>query len=88
MSVLIGIPQQPISLDMGLLVRGQKTYQGSWGGVTKPEEDFPMYLEWYQQGKLPLDELISRRYALEQINDAVEDLEQGRILGRSILIFD
>ncbi len=88
MSVLVGIPQQPISLDMKLLVRGQKTYQGSWGGVTRPEEDFPMYLEWYQQGKLKLDDLVSRRYTLEQINDAVHDLEQGRILGRSIITFD
>jgi Zn-dependent alcohol dehydrogenase len=32
--------------------------------------------------------LISRRYTLEQINDAVHDLEQGRILGRSIITFD
>lgn len=88
MSVLIGIPQEPISLDMKLLVRGQKTYQGSWGGVTRPEQDFPMYLEWYQQGKLKLDDLVTRRYSLEQINDAVHDLEQGQILGRSIIMFD
>ena len=47
-----------------------KPYQGPWGGVTRPERDFPMYLEW------------------DQINDAVHDLEQGRILGRSIITFD
>ena len=87
MSVLIGIPQHPVTFDMKLLVRGQKTYQGSWGGVTRPEQDFPMYLEWFQQGKLDLEALISRRYTLEQINDAVHDLEQGQILGRSIIEF-
>ena len=87
MSVLIGIPQQPVTFDMKLLVRGQKTYQGSWGGVTRPEQDFPMYLEWFQQGKLDLEALVSRRYTLEQINDAVHDLEQGKILGRSIIEF-
>jgi Zn-dependent alcohol dehydrogenase len=87
MSVLIGIPQQPITLDMKLLVRGQKTYQGSWGGVTHPEQDFPMYLEWFKQGKLKLNDLVTRRYGLEQINDAVHDLEQGQILGRSIIVF-
>jgi Zn-dependent alcohol dehydrogenase len=87
MSVLIGIPQQPITLDMKLLVRGQKTYQGSWGGVTRPERDFPMYLEWFQQGKLKLHDLVTRRYTLDQINDAVHDLEQGKILGRSIITF-
>ena len=72
---------------MKLLVRGQKTYQGSWGGVTDPDRDFPMYLEWFQQGKLPLNDLVTRQYDLEQINDAVADLEQGKILGRSILTF-
>jgi Zn-dependent alcohol dehydrogenase len=87
MSVLIGIPQQPITLDMKLLVRGQKTYQGSWGGVTRPERDYPMYLEWFQQGKLKLNDLVTRRYTLEQINDAVRDLEQGKILGRSIILY-
>ncbi len=87
MSVLIGIPQQPVTFDMKLLVRGQKTYQDSWGGVTRPEQDFPMYLEWFQQGKLDLEALISRRDTLEQINDAVHDLEQGQILGRSIIEF-
>ncbi len=85
MSVLIGIPQKPVTFDMRVLVRGQKTYQGSWGGVTRPEKDFPMYIEWFQQGKLNLHALITRRYKLEQINDAVHDLEQGKILGRSII---
>jgi Zn-dependent alcohol dehydrogenase len=59
MSVLIGIPQQPITLDMKPLVRGHKTYQGSWGGITHPERDFPMYLAWFQQGKLRLHDLIT-----------------------------
>lgn len=54
--------------------------------MTHPEQDFPMYLEWYQQGKLKLNELVTRRYELEQINDAVHDLEQGQILGRSIIV--
>lgn len=87
MAVLIGIPQQPASLDMKLLVRGQKSYRGSWGGVTRPERDFPMYIEWFQQGKLKLHDLVTRRYTLEHINDAAHDLEQGKILGRSIVVY-
>jgi S-(hydroxymethyl)glutathione dehydrogenase/alcohol dehydrogenase len=46
-----------------------------------------MYLEWFQQGKLNLNDLVTRRYTLDQINQAVHDLEQGKILGRSIIIF-
>ena len=37
------------------------------------------------KGKLKLDELVTRRYALEQINEAVDDLEYGRILGCAII---
>ena len=39
------------------------------------------------EGKLKLDELVTRRYALEQINEAVDDLEHGRILGRAIITY-
>ncbi|RMF88236.1 MAG: alcohol dehydrogenase, partial [Nitrospinota bacterium] len=85
MSILVGIPQQPVSLDLKTLVRGQKIYRGSWGGSTRPERDFPLYIRWFQEGKLPLEALVTRRYSLEQINEAVEELAQGRVLGRSIL---
>ncbi|MBI4641054.1 MAG: zinc-binding dehydrogenase, partial [Candidatus Tectomicrobia bacterium] len=87
MSVLIGIPQTQVSFDMRLAVRGQKIYRGSWGGNTRPERDFPMYIDWFQGGKLPLNELVTQRYKLEQINEAVRDLEQGKIFGRSIIEF-
>ena len=46
-----------------------------------------MYVRWYQEGKLPLDKLVSRRYRLEQINEALGDLERGDIAGRSIIVF-
>jgi S-(hydroxymethyl)glutathione dehydrogenase/alcohol dehydrogenase len=46
-----------------------------------------MYLDWFQQGKLPLHDLITRRYTLAQINEAVYDLAHGKILGRSIVEF-
>ena len=44
-------------------------------------------LRWYREGKLKLDELVTRRYKLEQINEAVADLEHGQILGRGILTY-
>jgi Zn-dependent alcohol dehydrogenase len=40
----------------------------------------------YGEGEM-LDELITRRYQLEQINEAGRDLEERRILGRSIIVF-
>jgi Zn-dependent alcohol dehydrogenase len=44
-----------------------------------------MYLRWHEEGKLRLDEMITRRYPLEEINQACDDLQSGRITGRAII---
>ena len=41
-----------------------------------------------RQGVLDLDSLVTQRFALDEINEAVDALENGRIAGRSILVFD
>ena len=46
-----------------------------------------MFVRCYREGKLKLDALVTRRYALEQINEAVDDLEHSRILGRAIITY-
>ncbi len=50
--------------------------------------DFPIFVRWYQRGQLDLDALVTQRYTLEQINDAVADLSGGRIHGRSIITYE
>lgn len=86
MAVLVGIPQEKITIDPALFVYGQRQYRGSLG-ASFPDRDFAMYLRWHQEGKFPLDRLITRRYALEQINEACDHLRAGDILGRAILEF-
>jgi Zn-dependent alcohol dehydrogenase len=83
-AVLVGIPQEKVTLDPGLFVYGQRLYRGSLG-ASHPDVDFPMYLRWHAEGKFPLDRLITRRYKLEQINEACDHLHHGDILGRAIL---
>lgn len=83
MAVLIGIPQQEMTLDPRLFM-AQRTYRGSLG-ATYPEKDFETFLRLHQEGKFPLDKLVTRRYKLEQINEACDALEGGEILGRAIL---
>jgi len=41
----------------------------------------------YHQGKLPLEKLISKEYQLDQINNAFDALENGKILGRALIKF-
>lgn len=88
-ALLIGItpPGAKAMLDTSLF-GGSRIYTRTSGGDCKPERDFPLFLRWYREGKLKLDELITNRYKLAQINEAVDDLEHGRILGRGILTFD
>ena len=86
MAVLIGIPGKELTLDPTLFVAHQRQYRGSLG-ASYPEKDFPMFLRWHREGKFPLDKLVTRRYRLDQINEACDALEAGEILGRAIIEF-
>jgi Zn-dependent alcohol dehydrogenase len=86
-AMLVGVPQTTAELDMRQVFRGAKIYRGTVGGTGRPDHDFPLYVRWYQEGKLPLDKLVSRRYKLDEINDACAALERGEIAGRAILTF-
>jgi Zn-dependent alcohol dehydrogenase len=84
MAVMIGWPGDEMTLDPAHFMRHQRQYRGSLG-ATYPDKDFEMFLRWHQEGKFPLDKLVTRRYTLDQINEACDDLESGQILGRSII---
>ena len=87
-AVLVGIPTAAPEVDIGDLLMHEKHLTGSIGGTSHPEHDFPIFMDWYRQGILDLDSLVTQRFALDEINDAVDALENGRIAGRSILVFD
>lgn len=65
----------------------EKKFIGSIGGSCAPDRDFPKYLDWYDKGLLNLDVMVTERYSIDQINEATTALEEGRISGRSILVF-
>jgi Zn-dependent alcohol dehydrogenase len=88
MAVQVGIPREQTYVGtLGEILPGGKIYRGSNGGSSRPERDYPMYVGWFLDGKLPLDLLVSQRYRLEQVNEACEALERGEILGRAIIEF-
>ena len=55
----------------------QKRIQGALYGMASPREAMPMLLREYQAGRLKLDELITSRYALDDINQAYADMKAG-----------
>jgi Zn-dependent alcohol dehydrogenase len=86
-AVLVGVPHGDLpTLPMHHLFGG-KVYRGAPGGNSTPDRDFPVLIRWYTEGKLPLDLMVTRRYKLEQINEACEALSRGEIAGRAIVEF-
>lgn len=64
----------PKQLNLG------KRLLGTWGGDNLPERDYPRYARLLASGKVNLAPMLSKEYALENINAAVDDLESGRAI--------
>lgn len=85
--VLVGVPGTTVELNAIDMLINEKRFVGSIGGSCAPDRDFPTFLEWDANGDLGLDQMVTTRYALEDINEATTALEEGRISGRAILEF-
>lgn len=69
-----------------VIARQEKTVMGSYYGSANPIRDFPLYADLYLHGKLDLERLISKTYALDQINLAYAEMLQGQ-LARGVIVF-
>ena len=76
-----------IELDAGTFLRRERRIQGSTMGSNHFRTDMPRYIEFYRQGRLKLDEMVTQRLRLDQINDAFEDMKQGHV-ARSVITFN
>jgi len=70
-------PQAMFSVPHVNIVAEERTIKGSYLGSCVPSRDIPRYIEWYQQGKLPVDRLLSETLALDDINGAFDRLARG-----------
>jgi len=66
---------------------GERRIQGSYMGSNRFPVDMPRLVDFYMNGKLNLDDLISRRIKLEEVNSAFDELKRGE-LARSVIVFD
>jgi S-(hydroxymethyl)glutathione dehydrogenase/alcohol dehydrogenase len=84
-TVLVGVPRHDQDITIhSLPLHFGKVLTGCEGGQSQPALDIPRYLRLYQAGKLKLDDLITHRFPLERINDALETVRGGEA-GRVIL---
>ena len=87
-ALLIGLPPPGATpLINTNLFAGGRYFTRTHAGDCLPDRDFPTFVRWYREGKLKLDDLVTRRYSLDQVNEAVADLTEGKILGRAIFTY-
>ena len=59
------------------LFEWDKLYLNPLYGGCRPQRDFPLLLELYRTGRLPLDRMVTRRYPLDQLAQAFADMHAG-----------
>ena len=74
-------------INMVDFLRGQKSLLASYYGMASPHETFGKLIDFYTQGNLDVDSLITRKYALDGINQGFEALAAGED-GRGLVVFD
>ncbi|MER7333656.1 MULTISPECIES: S-(hydroxymethyl)mycothiol dehydrogenase [unclassified Micromonospora] len=85
--VLVGVPTPDMRLEMPLLdifSRGG-ALKSSWYGDCLPERDFPMLIDLYLQGRLPLDKFVTERIAIDEVEKAFHTMHAGEVL-RSVVV--
>jgi S-(hydroxymethyl)glutathione dehydrogenase/alcohol dehydrogenase len=88
MTVIVGIPKFTDSLSVPpfMFIMGERTLTGSFMGTTQLHTEIPKLIGLYKAGILKLDELITARYPLDDINKAIELVEKGEAL-RNVITF-
>lgn len=78
---------QQASLNLFELTMWEKQLVGSIFGSANPRRDIPRLLDLYRDGKLMLDELITKTYSLEDINRGYQDMRDGKNV-RGMVLYD
>lgn len=88
-TVTVGLPSpeaRSTIAPLGLTAEA-RTIVGSYLGSAVPARDIPVYLDLWRAGKLPIEELISERVALADINESFDRLADGRAV-RQVILFE
>jgi S-(hydroxymethyl)glutathione dehydrogenase / alcohol dehydrogenase len=86
-AVVVGVAKpDDMMMIPALSLLQEKTLKGSIYGSARPSVDMPKLLDLYMSKKLKLDELVSRRIKLDQINEAFQWMEKGEV-ARSVIVY-
>jgi S-(hydroxymethyl)glutathione dehydrogenase/alcohol dehydrogenase len=87
--VVLGIPPTgagEVRISSHHLLSGERRVIGSVYGTSNPPLAFPQLLSLHRAGRLPLERLVTRRYTLDETNEAFADLAAGE-LSRGLIVF-
>lgn len=85
-TVTVGLPHPDARASVSplQLVAEARTVTGSYLGSAVPTRDIPVFAQWWREGRLPVESLVSSRIALDDINLAMDELASGRALRQII----
>jgi alcohol dehydrogenase len=69
------------------LVAEERTVKGSYIGTCVPSRDIPRFIDLYEQGRLPVDKLLTGRLTLDEINHGFDLLHEGKAI-RQVVVFE
>ena len=85
---MVGMPPSgaKIAIEPVILASTSQSSLGSYMGSAVLKKDIPYLIDLYKQGRLKLDELVTRTYPLNEINEAIKDVKAGNTR-RNVIIF-
>jgi S-(hydroxymethyl)mycothiol dehydrogenase len=88
-AVLVGVPPRPseLAVPMSLFWDERRGIRTCWYGNCLGSRDFKLLADWYRNGSLYLDEMVSRRIRLDEVEHAFTVMSKGEEL-RSVIVFD
>lgn len=88
-TVTVGLPAPTAIAEITplTLTAEARTIIGSYLGSAVPSRDIPQYVQWWREGKLPAEHLISSRIQLSEINQAMDDLADAKAI-RQVIVFE
>jgi S-(hydroxymethyl)glutathione dehydrogenase/alcohol dehydrogenase len=81
------INERAVHFPAGMLIGYHRQIRGALAGDSNLLYDIPMLLGLYKSGQLKLDELITRKYTLDQVNQAYQDMTDGKNI-RGVIIHE
>jgi alcohol dehydrogenase len=87
-TVTVGLPQPEQRLDIQAvsLVTEERTLKGSYLGSCVPERDIPRFVAAYQDGRLPVEELLTHRIGLDDLNEGFDRLAAGAAVRQAVIL--